>query len=208
MASLEWVEHLSRKHQTVLELAMQGGPVIPARLCTLYSSIDGVRTALASKRNNLVGLLGQLEGCQEWGVTMRCDEDRLGRSIQPIGGTLDTVAGMWGGAAWILATQAEARLNDAVNRRIDQIVEYVEGVIDPLVVAARELALPPDGPAGEGAPLLLNLAVLLRTSERPAFDAAMKTLGSLYGNVGVTFEMTGPWPSYSFCGEPGMAEGD
>ncbi len=207
MASLEWVEQLARKHQAVLEVAMQLGPVVPARLCTLYSSIDGVRTALASNQNHLAGLLGQLAGCQEWGIKMRCDEEAMGRSIEATTAGSNIPNGLSSGAAWILAKQAQARLKDAVVRRIDDIIEEVECVMEPLVVSARELALPPSGLATEGPPVVLNLAVLLRTAERHTFDAAVAMLADRYANQAVIFETTGPWPAYSFCGEAEQVDG-
>lgn len=208
MASLDWVARLARKHQSVLEWAMQYGPVVPARLCTLYSSADGVRTALASNRERLVGLLGRLEGCQEWGIKMRCDENHLKRFISASGTSSNTDGRLSGGAAWILAKQADARVQGAMDRRIDEILDDVEIVVDPLVVSIRELALPPDGLRDDGQPIVLNLAVLLRTTERPAFDAAVGMLESRYGDEGVTFETTGPWPAYSFCVETERAAGD
>ena len=81
-------------------------------------------------------------------------------------------------------------------------------MLEPLVVFIRELALPPEGLRDDGSPIVLNLAVLLRTTGRHAFDGAVGMLGARHESAGVIFDVTGPWPPYSFCGEAESVDDD
>ena len=46
--------------------------------------------------------------------------------------------------------------------------------------------------------MLLNGAYLVRVEREKAFADVMNALQSSYGNDGVRFELTGPWPPYNF----------
>src|SRR5215510_7383951 len=59
---LEWVAPLARKHAAVLEELMRHGPVVPARLCTLFSSTGALANALAEQAQRIRNALGRLDG--------------------------------------------------------------------------------------------------------------------------------------------------
>ena len=201
MASLDWVARLARKHQSVLELALQHGALVPARLCTVYASVEGVLAALAGTRDRFAELLRRLDGRQEWGLKMRCDEERLAQTLRAPAAGSHPGGPLSGSVAWILAKQAEARLKDAMEDRLEEVIEDLEGVVAGVVVSMRELAPPPESLRDDGLPIVLNLAVLLPAGALQAFDDAVRGLESRYGDEGVSFETTGPWPPYSFCDE-------
>ena len=53
---------------------MEHGPVVPARLCTLFSGPDALRDFLAANADGLRETLDRLRGHREWSLKVYCDE--------------------------------------------------------------------------------------------------------------------------------------
>ncbi len=73
LEDLEWVERTARRHEDVLEAALQETTIVPLRLCTLYRDTDGVRRLLREHRAAFRDGLSRVGGCVEWGVKVFAD---------------------------------------------------------------------------------------------------------------------------------------
>ena len=65
---LDWVTRMARKHEAVLEAAMRYGPVVPARLCTLFSGAEALKRSLAQDQVRFRSALARIRGREEWSV--------------------------------------------------------------------------------------------------------------------------------------------
>ena len=61
-----WMSHQASVHQRVLERAMHAGPVVPARLCTVFEHRDELEELVASNADRWRKALLRLAGKQEW----------------------------------------------------------------------------------------------------------------------------------------------
>jgi hypothetical protein len=215
LQSLEWVARQARKHETVLEQAMRHGPIVPARLCTLFSNAEALKRSLADNEGRFLAALERIQGREEWGLKAFCDEHRLrvaAADDQDLR-TLDAAIALSDpGHAFVLRKKREARLAELTSLRLDELVDEVLGAVEQV---ADDVSLRPVLPAsatGRNEPMALNAAALVSVSTREAFQATIAELSVRYQEDGLVMEMSGPWPPYSFCDDEddgaGAEEGD
>lgn len=209
MRSLEAVAPLAQRHQEVVAQLAARGPVVPARLCTLFSSPAKVRAFLVDQEGLLRGLLALVGGRAEWGLKVFVDGPRLGAALGAADAAarrLLTAAEAAGpGHGYVLRRQHEARLAALASARTDEVLDEVLEALWPHMHRHRERDLP----AGEGgAAPVLHLCALIDEGAAEAWAAAVDGLAEAYGDEGFRFERSGPWPPYSFCGLQEAAAGD
>lgn len=212
---IDWVAPLARKHTAVLEAIMQREPVIPARLCTLFSSASAVADALAHSAQRFHDALRLIQGRQEWSCKLFCDEARLRAVIgagDPGVRALDDAARTASqGQAYVLRKQRDARLAEVAAARVDAVVDDVvdtlvdtlaeAGVLarDPEFAGVRLRELLPEAATGRPEPMALNAALLVDVDRTGALRASIDALRARLAGEGFALELTGPWPPYSFC---------
>jgi hypothetical protein len=199
---LEWVAPLARRHAAVLEEVMRHGPVVPARICTLFSSADALAGALAENARRFEDALRRLDGRQEWGLKLFCDEERLRAAIgssDPRARALDAAARAASeGQAYVLRKQRDGHVAAVAADRIEEVTGEV---LDALAADADARLRAPLAAAATGRreAMVLNAALLVDQASVAALHAAADELASRLRDEGFALELTGPWPPYSFC---------
>ena len=207
LRSIEWVAATARRHQQVLTALLDTGPVIPARLCTLFSSRRAIEEALEAGSTRFSESLERLAGCREWGLKVFCDERRLAGELAARAAEAvlddDTLSPA---AAYIQAKQREAQAIAGATERVDEAIDEILDALEPLVVEAVEKAVTAQAEK-DGATQAINLAVLLARGGEEAFQAAVESEARRLVGEGFRFELSGPWAPYGFCdlGAPARA---
>lgn len=205
LQDLGWVAPLARKHQHVLEDVMACGAVIPAPLCTLFSSSDAVRDSLAANEERFAALLASLAGRREWGVKIYCDHRALPGALGPADPALQAIdralAAASPGQAYVLRKRRDRRVDDLAAQHIDHVIDDVLQAIDSLAVDARLRSLPPQPGLDAGETVILNAAFLVDVAAAEELHAISARLASRLDPEGFALELSGPWPPYSFCDE-------
>ncbi|HUU01270.1 MAG TPA: GvpL/GvpF family gas vesicle protein [Myxococcota bacterium] len=200
---VDWVAPLARKHTAVLEDAMQHGPVVPARLCTLFSSAHALTSLLAQKEQRFQETLSWLKGRQEWGFKVFGNEvglrSLLGSSDPDVQAIEAAAATGSAGQAYVLRKKRDRRLDEVVSTRIDEVVDEVLDALDSLAVESRLRPLLSEAATGRSEVMVLNAALLVDLAVCPGLRTETAELASRFGAEGFAFELTGPWPPYSFC---------
>ena len=197
-----WVSAQARLHTTVLGQAMEHGPVIPAHLCTLFSSTGALRDFLLQNEDRLQETLERLRGRREWGLKIFCDEERVRARCVAVDPDLSPgVDPTASGAAWLLRKRRDAQLSERVANRIEQTAE---AVLDELAATAADLRVRPvltEAASGVAEPMTLNAAILLDVEEEASLHATLERLGSALEDDGYRLVLSGPWPPFSFSEE-------
>lgn len=193
LEDLRWLEHTARRHEAVLEAALQDVTIVPLRLCTLYRDVDGVRGFLRDYEDPLIEGLTRVQGCTEWGVKVFA-EARAGSSGP------DTSPGTSerSGAAYLQQRQQERALAERASEVRAKCAEAIHRRMREL---AREAASnPPQRPGVHGRELrmLLNGAYLVERGRDEELARAVETLREEWEPLGFVIELTGPWPPYNF----------
>lgn len=195
LKSLEVVTPLARRHQAVLADAMSRGPVVPARLCTLFSAEQAVKECLAEGRRSFLDKLARVAGCREWGLSVRCDEKTLGAAV-----AADTPApaprpDLSPAQAYLLSKKRKAEMAELLEQRMQELADEIADEVEPLVDELRDRPARDDG---SGMTVLLDLAMLVMDDSEGALHAAVEDLAARLGPLGLSFVVSGPWPAYSF----------
>ncbi len=201
LQSVAWIAVVARKHQDVLQSAMRSGAVIPAQLCTLFSHADAVRQSLAANAEQFLDTLGRLDGRQEWGVKIFVDETKVcvtNAKLQALEASAQTASP---GYAFVLTKQCDALRAALCSARIDEIVDDIVGLLDNLPLEVRFKAILPAAATGRSETMILNAAVLVSDEGHKSLMSELDQLAATLQSDGVEFELSGPWPPYSFCGE-------
>jgi Gas vesicle synthesis protein GvpL/GvpF len=210
LQSLEWVTGMAELHQGVLAAAMAHGPVIPARLATLFSSRGAVVEALSEGRARFLAALERVSGCREWGLKVLCDHRRLAKimaaSPPELAPDPSDVSGATPGLAYVLAKKREARAVQLAAERADDVIEEVLDALAPCAVETRCRPLLDAGTSGRRDAMELNLAALVEHGGEDTFRAAVGELAARFDPLGFTFLTSGPWAPYSFCDEEASEE--
>lgn len=202
MQSLEWIARLARKHELLLEAAMASGPVIPARLCTLFSDVDAVVARLSEDEAQLSSTLDRLGGQREWGLKIYCDEARLAEALaegDPESASLAAAAvGASPGRSYILTKKRAARAEELAAQRIEDAREEVLATLEEMRVDICVKELLPAQAVLRPETMIANLALLAVPSQRDAIERVLEEVGGRLGEGALLFELSGPWPAYSF----------
>jgi hypothetical protein len=191
---LEWLERVARRHEAVLEQALEHATVVPLRLCTIFDDADGVRRMLEREREALSHALARLGGRQEWGVKLLVDGDRLAATAAPAG---DRAHGE-GGAAYLARRRHEWEARDAARALAIALVDEVDGSLRAVAVDAVRLPAQNRELSGHKGDMVLNAAYLVEARAAGDLHAIAGELQQRHSDFGVRVELTGPWPPYNF----------
>jgi hypothetical protein len=210
LEDLEWVTAQAQAHQRVLEAVLAEGALVPMKFCTLYFNETCLQAALAEHYEDFLRALGRVEGKVEWGVKVYCDRETLGEQI---GAVSEIVTQLWAeaatkssGAAYFVrrklaetvAVEVERVADECAQDSHDRLASHAaEAVIN--VLQSREST-------GRTDHMILNGAYFVADAQLDAFGAELRSLEAEYGELGFSFERTGPWPPYNFA-EFGVEEG-
>jgi len=202
LEDVKWLEAKVLAHQGVLETVLAGRTLIPMRLCTIYRSENRVQEMLAQHCDDFVDTLAWLEDKQEWGVKVYCDGEALSQKVGEVSDRVKRLGAEMeqksSGAAYFLKRKMDETIAEEVERISDEHAQCghdrlsshaEEAVINPL--QSREIT-------GRKEAMVLNGAYLVAEEQLATFRAELASLEGEYGDLGFSYEMTGPWPPYSF----------
>lgn len=197
-----WLEQKALAHEAALRRVAGDGPVVPLRFGAVYHQLEDVEQMLDERRDELAADLDRVRGHVELGVKGFVDRARLedllarertaasdaspGRAYLERRRVEQDVAAEARGIVADVARSAHARL----------LERSVAGVVSR--PHSRELS-------GRADDMFLNAAYLVARGDA-SLREEVTALGSAYAPLPVTFEVTGPWPPYSFVGRPEREE--
>lgn len=196
-----WLEENARAHEAVLAEALRAGAVVPFRFLTIYRDQDELRRFLADREAELRDVLERVRGKVELGVKAFVDRGLLEQSIARVSDSIATldaaIAAADPGRAYLLQRRRDQVARDEATRLALEAAEdahsRLRAASDDAVanaVQSRELS-------GRDEEMVLNGAYLVAAGDTRV-ASELDALADRYGDAGVTFELTGPWPAYNF----------
>lgn len=202
LEDLDWLEQVARAHHHVIAAAFGEGPVLPVGLTTVYSSEAGLAEAFAEREEEFRDGLALIRDRVEWGVKAYARP----RPAEPEPEPARPAAGSGKGSGLDYLKRRSEQLNTQRDSRRDaaQAARDVHAALTDQAIMAR--LHPPQSAQLSGAdtPMLLNAAYLLEHSDETGFADAVTAVADSHPEL--RLELTGPWPPYSFAGEPREAE--
>ena len=183
-----WLTKLATEHHRVLGALVQDTDVLPLRLPAMYRDEGQLHEVLASEATLFRAALESLHDHLEWSV-------HLYRVAEPTTPTPERPAS---GREYLRRRTEAVTHRELARVKREQLVREAYASLADL--SRQSVANPPQDSAlsGRPEPMLLNSAHLVcRKHERLFFTAVEETAARL-APVGITIEVTGPWPPYNF----------
>jgi hypothetical protein len=200
LQDLAWLAPRACRHEAVLEQVMCLGPVLPARFGTLFSSTASLETFMRKHEAAIARFLERVGGQEEWAVKGFLDQARAEaewvarrRSEEPC------PSGSSPGVTYLqeqsLRIQARQALDDRLAEACGDLLNQLNSLASE-IVPRRVLAHETPESARE---LVLNWALLLPSAAVADFRGRIERANAEQNPGGLAFEVSGPWPPYSFC---------
>jgi hypothetical protein len=200
LQDLAWLTPHAWRHQAVLEQVMGLGPVLPARFGTLFSSTASLEGFMRKHEEAMARFLDRVSGQEEWAVKGFLDKGR--EEAQWIACHRLQEPSPQGSSPGLAYLRAESLRMEARQAMDDRLAEARDGLLNQLSPLASEIVprsiLPRQTPEA-ARELVLNWALLLPAAALADFRGRMKRVNEEQNAGGLAFEVSGPWPPYSFC---------
>lgn len=197
---MSWLEAMVRSHHRIVEGIHQAGPVLPARFGAVYPSREALQTALAEHYDQLLVLLHQLAGCDEWGVHLYADHRALQQiasehpSLQSLKSEL---ARATPGRAYLLKRKLADELTNIREQALDDLAQASYSCLMQEAVAgqfnARAALSAESGDERE----VFHALFLVHCDHQATFLEEVQRLAEEHAEL--RCEYSGPWPPYSFA---------
>jgi hypothetical protein len=197
----DWLERVARRHETVLERALEQATIVPLRLCTIFADEQGARRMLEQQRASLEAALDALEGRAEWAVKLLVDPAALEAAAREPDAPGEPEAS-GSGAAYMLRRRDERRTRDAADRLAAGIADDVHARLQDW--ASDAVLNPPQNRelSGHEGDMLLNGAYLVETAKVAQLRELVAELQERHRHLGARLELSGPLPPYNFVPRP------
>jgi hypothetical protein len=200
LQDLAWLAPRACRHEAVLEQVMRMGAVLPARFGTLFSSMASLESFMRLHESAMGRFLERVAGQEEWAVKgffdqARAESDWLAqwRCEKPC--RTDSPPGLAYLQEQSLRLQAREALDDRLAKvcgDLESELSLVASDMAPRRILARER---PEA----GREMILNWALLLPSAAVADFRGRVERVNAQEPLGGLAFEVSGPWPPYSFC---------
>lgn len=194
----DWVAAKVRAHDDVLGAAVGRTAVVPFRFGAIYGE-EGSVQAMLRERADLADRLDRLSGRVELGVKGYLDRGRMRELLAAERGLGDDAPQT--GRAYMERRRLDRELDDEVRERG---AEWATDSHERLAAAADDARIGParsDDATPTAAQMFLNGAYLVREDDAERFRSALAELERTRRPDGVSYELTGPWPPYSFVAD-------
>jgi hypothetical protein len=190
-----WLEEKARAHDAVLDRIGREAAVVPLRFGAIYRRLDDVTELLDERREALTEALDRVRGCVELGVKAWVDRERLQRALEPEQGPPDEPQGA--GRAYLRRLQAERDVATRTAALLRDVASAAHERLLRVAVAGVANRPQPRELTQRAEPMLLNGAYLVRSGD-DALQREVCALADELAELGIAFELTGPWPPYNF----------
>jgi hypothetical protein len=195
LEDLDWVAQKARAHDAVITSVARFGPVIPVRMATVYLDDARVGKLLTDRREDFEATLCRLAGRDELGVKVFADP----KALLAQNGRQDD-GGPQTGTAYLMRRRRELSSRDEAYQAAALEADRIHSTLMRYAVDGKRRPPPDSSLSGRDEVTVLNGTYLVDSDVVEQFRETVATLSMSTGRL--SLEMTGPWPPYSFAGEP------
>jgi hypothetical protein len=201
MQDLSWVGPRACRHQEVIDHVMRYSPVLPARFGTIFSSVESLEGFVKMHHAAISRFLDGVADKEEWAVKGLMDRAKakeellsviLAREAAPL-------ASLSPGARYFQEQRIRAGVEKELKLWLKEICKRVANDLSGYAAGFRERKILSREAAGMDGDMVLNWAFLVPRSVSADFQTRIERANSDHGKQGLAFQLSGPWPPYSFC---------
>lgn len=196
-----WTKQAIRQHHLVIARIAELTTIIPFRFATIFTDVANLNKMLEANYIKLKTLLSFFEDKQEWGIKVyfrmeqakelekirQMEIAKLGQHINLTSPGLD----------WLAEKKADRMMQEKIEEILDSRVREIFASLERLAMSATINQPLPISDEKKGH-MLLNGAFLVERRDKQQLMAKIYSMGQDMGRYGISIDITGPWPPYSF----------
>ena len=197
-----WVLPRVCRHERVIEEVMERSSVLPLRFGSMFTSTRVLRELLHRKGSEISWFLDLLSDKEEWSV--KCFADLAESRDWLLGSDSEFVqkrrhAPSSPGALYFHERHLRLQADKKTRQGWPVTAEQIENELKEHAHQRCPLRLQPRNVSGRKEEMIFNCAFLLDRDSITNFQAHVESVNATRRRQGITVELSGPWPPYSFC---------
>jgi gas vesicle protein GvpL/GvpF len=196
---IAWITPLALRHHDIVRRLHAARTVVPLKFGALCPDVDHAVTIVRRLRDPIAALLDRFQGKDEWTLRVTADRAALEASLRGARPGLarleQDVTRMSDGAAYL----ARKRLQQLIAGLVSEEGAAIEERIwDRLAGSGLETIASPSERTADDRIAIAHGALLVDRRQVAALEATLAEVEDEHATAGVTCELAGPWPPYSF----------
>lgn len=200
LQDLAWVAPRAFRHEAVVEEAMEHSPVFPIPFGTIFSSLASLEAFLGTHHDTIVRFLEQMHGREEWAVKGLLDPTQAPRTFfaAALEGALPDHAALPPGKRYLAEKRLLGRAEKAMQAWLHDACKELADDLSRLGTDFRQRQVLSRQASGLAADMIVNWVLLLPQALVGEVQARIERANADYRLQGLHFQLSGPWPPYSF----------
>lgn len=202
LQDLKWVAPLACRHQAIIKRVMKRGAVLPVGFGTIFSSLERIVELMDAHQHRILSFLDLVTGREEWALKGFLDVEVVEQNLMASDERMSSLPAS-PGARYLLERRIRAAAKKRARDWSREVSSTIAATVLPLAEKARPLKCLPREVSGRDLDMIFNGALLMDHSALGQLCASTDELRSEHIHLGLTLELSGPWPPYSFSPEFG-----
>lgn len=201
MREVTWITSRACRHQAVVEQIARQAAVFPAPFGAIFSSDRVLAELIRRHHGQIRDFLERIAGHAEW--SLKCYLDR-GKAVAALSeaalaAEAQRLAGLAPGARYFEEKKIQKNAGKQLNHWLDTVVSALKQEIAAMAGRHRWRDLLSRQATGMEMDMVINGAFLVAYDNLDDFRHKSEELNRIHAPAGLIFEISGPWPPYSFC---------
>lgn len=204
MQDLFWLGPRACRHEEIIEEVIRQSPVLPARFGTIFSSQETLDNYLKENYGAITKFLDYVADKEEWGVRGMMDRVKVRENHFALLLTEQerSLSSLPPGRRYFQEKRLQSDLEKKLNLWLEEVLKKVRNHLSHLTPDYFERKVLSRTASGLEKDMISNWAFLLPQKTFENFRARIDQINSEYDQEGLVFELSGPWPPYSFFHPP------
>ena len=201
-ANLSWIETNAREHIDIITSIMKYKTVIPFKFGTIFNSEESLEKFIEDYSLSLAENFEAIQGKEEWSVKVYCDKKALGKHIPEFSGDVrileEQILKSSPGKAFLLKRKKAELIEQEVEKLMKINGQKCFDEYRKICQAVRVNNLLPRELTERDDDMILNATLFINKQNIKDFICTANLQQEKYQSLGFLFEVTGPWPPFSF----------
>jgi hypothetical protein len=209
LRNVAWIAPRARRHERVVEEVMRFSPVLPVRFGTVFSSTSALEGTVAANAGPIGLFLARMADLEEWSVKAFLDMPKAEAWLVASQTAVDETTEPGPVSPGLRYIQGR-QLRVGARRRLQDLGRQTAGEVERLLAAHAvdicPLRLQDREASWQDRQMVLNCAQLVLKDRVAAWRDHAIEIEARYAERGLSLNICGPWPPYSFC--PSLLDGE
>ncbi len=201
MRDVAWITSRACRHQAVVEQITRQADVFPAPFGTIFSN-DCVLAELIHRHHKQIrDFLERVAGHAEWSLKCFLNHGKAAAALaeSALAAEARHLAALAPGARYFEEKKIQRAAGKQLNHWLDTIVSALKQQLAAIAGRHRWRDLLSRQATGIEMDMVINGAFLVAHDNLDNFRQKAEELNQIHAPEGLVFELSGPWPPYSFC---------